>query len=120
MAATFTKGHACFPALFARYRKREVGSGRTTRQPGQVRKEAALTSSGSGRSSASHPFPCLLSRQAAHPARRGSESRMSSADSQTRPAAAVGPEGADSASYRVLARKYRPATFEDLIGQEAM
>src|SRR5215204_7011370 len=24
------------------------------------------------------------------------------------------------ASYRVLARKYRPATFDDLIGQEAM
>src|SRR5205085_9047343 len=35
---------ACFPALFARYRAREVGGGRTTRQPGQVRKEAALTS----------------------------------------------------------------------------
>ncbi len=42
--------------LFARYRSREVGGGRTTRQPGQVRKEAALTSFGSGRSSASHPF----------------------------------------------------------------
>src|SRR5215210_7779464 len=25
-----------------------------------------------------------------------------------------------AASYRVLARKYRPATFDDLIGQEAM
>ena len=25
-----------------------------------------------------------------------------------------------SASYRVLARKYRPATFDDLIGQDAM
>ena len=28
-------------------------------------------------------------------------------------------DAADSA-YRVLARKYRPATFADLIGQEAM
>ncbi|MGD9847286.1 MAG: DNA polymerase III subunit gamma/tau [Variibacter sp.] len=28
--------------------------------------------------------------------------------------------GANAASYRVLARKYRPATFEDLIGQDAM
>jgi DNA polymerase-3 subunit gamma/tau len=33
----------------------------------------------------------------------------------------VPPAGApESASYRVLARKYRPATFDDLIGQEAM
>ena len=27
---------------------------------------------------------------------------------------------ASDASYRVLARKYRPATFDDLIGQDAM
>ena len=27
---------------------------------------------------------------------------------------------APAASYRVLARKYRPSTFDDLIGQEAM
>jgi DNA polymerase-3 subunit gamma/tau len=32
----------------------------------------------------------------------------------------LGAGTAPSASYRVLARKYRPATFEDLIGQEAM
>ncbi len=44
---------------------------------------------------------------------------MSSADNQSRPVAAA-PEGTDPASYRVLARKYRPATFDDLIGQEAM
>jgi DNA polymerase-3 subunit gamma/tau len=44
---------------------------------------------------------------------------MSSADNQSR-SAAPGAEGADPASYRVLARKYRPATFDDLIGQEAM
>jgi DNA polymerase-3 subunit gamma/tau len=30
------------------------------------------------------------------------------------------PETADSAGYQVLARKYRPDTFEDLIGQDAM
>jgi len=48
------RGGACIPALFARYRTREVGGGRATRQPGQVRKEAALTSYDSGRSSASH------------------------------------------------------------------
>src|SRR5208283_3861338 len=35
---------ACFLPPFARYRSREVGGGRATRQPGQVRKEAALTS----------------------------------------------------------------------------
>ena len=29
------------------------------------------------------------------------------------------PEGA-GAAYRVLARKYRPGTFDDLIGQDAM
>jgi DNA polymerase-3 subunit gamma/tau len=38
-----------------------------------------------------------------------------------KPALDLGPEpAADSGSYRVLARKYRPATFDDLIGQEAM
>src|SRR5262245_16789188 len=35
------------------------------------------------------------------------------------PGLALGPGGA-TASYRVLARKYRPASFDDLIGQEAM
>jgi DNA polymerase-3 subunit gamma/tau len=30
------------------------------------------------------------------------------------------PQPARSGSYRVLARKYRPATFDDLIGQDAM
>ena len=44
-----------FALRSADIRAREVGGGRATRQPGQVRKEAALTSSGSGRSSASHP-----------------------------------------------------------------
>src|SRR5262245_8312393 len=35
---------ACFLLRPGRYRDREVGGGRATRQPGQVRKEAALTS----------------------------------------------------------------------------
>ena len=33
---------------------------------------------------------------------------------------AVGPAAVHTAAYRVLARKYRPATFDDLIGQESM
>ncbi|HMP62904.1 MAG TPA: DNA polymerase III subunit gamma/tau, partial [Phenylobacterium sp.] len=30
------------------------------------------------------------------------------------------PEAGESAAYTVIARKYRPRTFEDLFGQEAM
>src|ERR1700730_5396215 len=45
---------ACFPALLAPNKDREIGGGRASRQPGQVRKEAALTRSGSGRSSVSY------------------------------------------------------------------
>src|SRR5947207_11419109 len=47
---------ACFPALLAPNKDREIGGGRATRQPSQVRKEAALTRSGSGRSSVSYLF----------------------------------------------------------------
>src|SRR5258705_12689633 len=47
---------ACFPALWAQNRDREIGGGRATRQPGQGRKEAALTRAGSGRSSVSYLF----------------------------------------------------------------
>ena len=36
------------------------------------------------------------------------------------PVAAERPAEEDGAAYQVLARKYRPRTFEDLIGQEAM
>src|SRR5437763_16627025 len=35
---------ACFPSVHGRYRRREAGGGRATRQPGQIRKEAAVTS----------------------------------------------------------------------------
>src|SRR5512135_2654033 len=40
------------------------------------------------------------------------------AQSKTDKAAAAAP--AEDAGYRVLARKYRPSTFADLIGQDAM
>jgi DNA polymerase-3 subunit gamma/tau len=36
------------------------------------------------------------------------------------PAAQPAPSAGPAAAYQVLARKYRPRTFEDLIGQEAM
>jgi DNA polymerase-3 subunit gamma/tau len=71
----------------------EVGGGQVPRQPGQVRKEAAVTSFGLGRSSSLPP-----------PSVRASDALM------TEPATA----------YRVLARKYRPTTFAELIGQEAL
>src|SRR4030081_1714741 len=51
-----TEDPACFPGLLAPNKDREIGGGRATRQPGQVRKEAALTRSGSGRSSVSYSF----------------------------------------------------------------
>ena len=45
---------------------------------------------------------------------------MSDAANQTEPALALRGEPPSGASYRVLARKYRPANFDDLIGQDAM
>src|SRR5579862_2108227 len=65
---------ACFPALLAPNRDREIGGGRATRQPGQIRKEAALTRSGSGRSSVSYLF--------------SSESRMAPTGAPRRPLSA--------------------------------
>src|SRR5712672_2394054 len=59
--------HACFPALLAPNKGREIGGGRATRQPGQVRKEAALTRSGSGRSSVSYLFFSSESRKSGEP-----------------------------------------------------
>src|ERR1700732_3482852 len=47
---------ACCPSFLAQNKDGEMGGGRATRQPGQVRKEAALTRSGSGRSSVSYLF----------------------------------------------------------------
>jgi len=46
---------------------------------------------------------------------------MSDADTADPPEGVGGPAAAmAAATYRVLARKYRPATFDDLIGQDAM
>jgi DNA polymerase-3 subunit gamma/tau len=41
-------------------------------------------------------------------------------DAATSDSATADPAPRQGAGYRVLARKYRPATFDDLIGQEAM
>jgi len=45
---------------------------------------------------------------------------MSKGTKQSEPGPVAGDRPASDASYRVLARKYRPATFDDLIGQDAM
>src|SRR5499426_1024337 len=45
---------------------------------------------------------------------------MSDATKQSEPALVLGDQATSDGSYRVLARKYRPATFDDLIGQDAM
>src|SRR5579871_828271 len=58
---------ACFLAFLAPNKGREIGGGRATRQPGQVRKEAALTRSGSGRSSVSYLFFERIAHKAASP-----------------------------------------------------
>src|SRR4249920_2351550 len=41
-------------------------------------------------------------------------------DGTNQPDPGLGAEASSNGSYRVLARKYRPATFDDLIGQNAM
>ena len=115
---------------------REVGGGRAPRQPGQVRKEAAATSFRSGRSSGLPPSincqkvaAAAASALAPHvrPVRRTIYRRtMRLRRRRTAPACSAtccpqprpGPPSA--APYRVLARKYRPTRFDDLIGQEAM
>src|ERR1700738_1885154 len=155
--------HACFPGLLAPNKDREIGGGRATRQPGQVRKEAALTRSGSGRSSVSYLFFRANRPKWANPSGAGFCSgaysakvgtgfaitirasnvpqagfkRQSSADRSMTDAGAplMPPNDAESAHqggfdlggppqagkhYRVLARKYRPSSFEDLIGQDAV
>src|SRR6185312_3140969 len=104
---------ACFPPPKVRYRSREVGGGRATRQPGQVRKEAALTS----------PVRVVVSLPPNSTPRRQSRAEHAPADgTMSEPANPAGPGSApaEGGGYRVLARKYRPASFEDLIGQEPM
>ena len=47
-------------------------------------------------------------------------SEAAEAGAAAQPGFDLAPARPDTAGYRVLARKYRPATFEDLIGQDAM
>src|SRR5215831_1798206 len=110
-------GRACFPTVCSRYRSWEVGGGRATRQPGQVRKEAALTSA--VRVARQPPtYSSIRSQQADNPCGREADGTMSEPEKS----AASDPVPTDTPAdgYRVLARKYRPARFEDLIGQDAM
>src|SRR5690606_28611641 len=110
---------------------REVGGGRSTRQPGQVRKEAALTSPERVIVPASH---LLLSPRALTARRRAGETRCliaalrgPSPGTPSRPMSEAGTGDSDrvladkaSGAYRVLARTYRPTNFYELIGQEPM
>ena len=95
---------------------REVGGGRAARQPGQDRKVAAPTS----QARVARPASRLAYKQK-QAAERRLEARLHgrsamSDSSQSNGQAAAEPQTA----YRVLARKYRPQRFEDLIGQDAM
>ncbi len=60
-----------------------------------------------------------LTLESQTPERDENTSEMFAADPPPKPPAAPGPGSSDDA-YVVLARKYRPRRFEDLIGQEAM
>src|SRR5262249_11675148 len=96
----------------------EVGGGGATRQPGQVRKEAALTSA----VRVARQPPTFPSMRHAKTWRRagGPDGIMSDGTKQSKPGLVAGDRPTSDPSYRVLARKYRPATFDDLIGQDAM
>src|SRR5579871_1314188 len=85
---------------------RESGGGRTARQPGQVRKEAAVT----------NPArvvcqPPAYSNRFSTPMNETQEPSLSLGD---------GPSLSANETYRVLARKYRPQDFTGLIGQAAL
>src|SRR5690348_17319425 len=117
--------------------KREVGGRRVPRQPGQVRKEAALTSVSRVAGPASH---LALKRYSAYraprlgarctyPSRESPlvaevEDREKSAPKPAGKGKADGPAAQASepaaASHAALARKYRPKVFAELIGQDAM
>src|ERR1700761_4311043 len=121
-----------------------MGGGGATRQTGQVRKEAALTRSGSGRSSVSYSlFACCFGRiaprgvsrpaldspalpQAGFKRHSIADRSMTDAGAPSTASASDGSAGHAGATpeagkpYRVLARKYRPSSFDDLIGQDAV
>src|SRR5690606_13167370 len=119
---------------------RESG-GRSVRQPGQIRKKAAVTIflrvtrlllTKSAQAFAGRDCPQLLSDDVLGPiAVEASTSRQrgpkltSMSDSPDIFAASgveapVDPAPAAVQPYRVLARKYRPSSFAELIGQDAM
>src|SRR6185437_8317252 len=102
-----------------------------TRQPGQVRKEAALTST--DRVARQPPTQPRLRRRtaritafAAVSGRPWCDTKVHMSEGPKRETSAepeqsgLGLGGDTAASYRVLARKYRPSNFDDLIGQDAM
>src|SRR5690349_21891455 len=108
----------CFPPLLARY-KSPGGWRWTSHSPtGSGPEGSSPNEHGSGRSSASHLFP-ETKRESV---RAGAESgRTMAAQSKTDKVAKSDlAASAEDSEYRVLARKYRPASFADLIGQDAM
>src|SRR5690606_18088907 len=88
----------------------EFGCGQAARQPGQVRKEAAVT-----RLAWVVPGSPLM-----FPANGVRYSRTALAAPPDTVASGGHASGREDDSYRVLARKYRPQTFSELIGQDAM
>ena len=105
---------ACFPPPLARY-KSSGGWRWTSHSPtGSGPEGSSPNEHGSGRSSASHPFSAMIS---ASQRGRQSDGTMSETVKPSDQGPGEAPEGA---GYRVLARKYRPASFDDLIGQDAM
>ena len=99
----------------------KAGGGRAPRQPGQIRKEAAPTSftrvTNTGLPPFSQNYHPLLDKwlfDAIAP--------MTAMDNRSI-VVVMSEDGKDTQSsqpYRVLARKYRPQVFDDLIGQQPM
>ena len=121
----------------------EIGGGRKSRQPGQIRKKAAVTSFSLRVAVRSPPFPFLgiiMSIDFDDDDDEFDTEVDAIIDDQTddmfgapTPAKDFDPsddgekrdwikegQAANQKPYLVLARKYRPQNFDDLIGQEAM
>jgi hypothetical protein len=132
------KSPAAQPCIWLRaiaYEPWKVGEGRNTRQPGQVRKEAAPTrpcgSSSSLPLSTPSRAPRRQDQQSAQ--RRHSHQKICERMAEESPGEmpdqpgfldagllSTPANGWPSSAYKVLARKYRPKDFTDLIGQDAM
>ncbi len=82
--------------------------GRCRRQLGQVRKEAATTISYRVVPASTFPYTCILT------------ARLPKADDAPAMRAYIPAMAESQTPYRVLARKYRPQRFSELIGQAAM